>query len=498
MSETLTHNVYIALSERVRRSADSLALVYEDQTFTSAELLDRVDAAAEYLRDRGIQESDVVAAWGQNSPAFIFLYYAAAKLGSIFVPFNPNLTHSEAQHNLENCAAKLLFHDDHVAKAAALLVPSSQRVTFTEILEVHTARDISNAVSPAEDVLIMYSSGTTGAQKAIVLDHEAQVRAANSLAEMWDLTADDVVVVALPLGFLFGLSTAAATTLQAGGTVILLRRFHPKAVLEALVQYSATVYHGVPTMFSMMLDYSEQQNQNFELSFMKRLISAGAPLPNETRERFEAHFNVRLENFYAMTEATPVFGRYAGDDSQPEAAVGRLAPGASIRILREDGSECSVGEQGEIVIRAAATANRYWNAPELTTSSFIEGYFKSGDLGYRDVDEYFYLTGRIKDVIIRGGANISPVEVEEALTTHPAVHSCSVIGAPDRIFGEVPVAFVTLHHGQSAAAEELIAHCAYRIADFKVPHRIIFESELPVGKTGKIDRGALRRSLDDM
>ncbi len=498
MDDKLTNNVYKALSERVWRAPGSLALVYEDQSWTAGEFLNRVDATAGYLRGRGIHERDVVAAWGQNTPEFLFLYYAAAKLGAIFVPFNPNLTLAEAEQNLENCAAKLLFHDDLVADAASSLVSPSKLVKFAELPEIYTAHEVSEAVPTADDFLIMYSSGTTGAQKAIVLDHDAQVRAAGSLAEMWGLSFDDVVVVALPLGFLFGLSTGAAATLQTGGTVVLLTRFHPKAVLEALVKHRATVYHGVPTMFSMMLDYSEQQNQHYDLSFMRRLITAGAPLPNETRERFEARFNARLENYYAMTEATPVFGRYPNDDSQPQAAVGRMAPGASIRIVRPDGSECGVGEEGELVIRAAATAKRYWNNPELTGTSLSHGYFKSGDLGYRDAEGYYYLTGRIKDVIIRGGANISPVEVEEALATHPAVHGCAVLGAPDRIFGEVPVAFVVLREGHAATADELITHCTERIADFKVPQLILFESELPMGKTGKTDRTTLRQRLDGL
>jgi long-chain acyl-CoA synthetase len=349
-------------------------------------------------------------------------------------------------------------------------------------------------VRPDDDFLIIYTSGSTGTPKAIVLDHAAQIKGPRALAEMWNITEDDVTVVALPLGYLYGLSTASACGLQSGGTVVILRRFHPRDVLDALVQHRATVFHGVPTMYSMMLEYCEQRDLSVDLSGVRALICAGAPLPDALMRRFQDRFRKPLQNYYAMTECTPVFGKYATNPQPvPNGSVGRLAPGTVVHIRRPDGSECGAGETGELFVRGAATMRRYLNDPVLTEASMRDGLFRSGDVGHRDANGYYYITGRVKDIIIRGGANISPSEVERVLASHPAVQDVCVVGAPDRIFGEVPVAFVVRRPGASVSAEELIGHAETALADFKVPHTIHFETKLPLGKTGKVDKAALKQ-----
>jgi long-chain acyl-CoA synthetase len=351
-------------------------------------------------------------------------------------------------------------------------------------------------VHPEDDFLIIYTSGSTGVPKAILLDHAAQVGAATALAEMWGVTAEDVTLVGLPLGYLYGLSTAAAVGLQSGGTVVILRRFHPRDVLEGLVAYRATVYHGVPTMFSMMLEYCEQRDLTYDLSHIRVLICAGAPLPEEMQGRFALRFNKTIQNYYAMTESTPVFGTFAGDARPlPKGAVGRAAPGLEVRIIRQDGTECDDDEDGELLVRGAATMKSYLNNPEQAEASFREGLFRTGDLGRRDADGFYYLTGRIKDIIIRGGANISPAEVEEVLASHPSVQDVAVVGGSDNIFGEVPIAFVVIRHGASASKEDLVAHAEKSLSDFKVPRTIHFETALPIGLTGKFDKKALKARI---
>jgi long-chain acyl-CoA synthetase len=322
------------------------------------------------------------------------------------------------------------------------------------------------------------------------------VNAAAALSEMWGVGTEDVTVVGLPLGYLYGLSTAAAVGLQCGGTVVILPRFHPRDALEALVASKATIYHGVPTMYSMMLEFCEQRDLRFDLSRVRELICAGAPLPGEMRQRFAARFGQALHDYYAMTECTPVFGSYSGDQRpMPAKAIGRLAPGAAVRILRPDGADCRVGEEGEILVRGAATMKRYLNSPELTNTVMNDGFVRSGDLGYRDIGGYYYISGRLKDVIIRGGANISPSEVERALVSHPGVRDAAVVGAEDRIFGEVPIAFIVRRHGSQVSADELIQHAEKLLSDFKVPRQYVFDTELPLGKTGKVDKAELKRRL---
>lgn len=490
--------VYQALATAAQAQPDRAALVYEAETVTYAALLDRVETVARHLTARGIGKGSVFAAYSPNRPELMYCYYAAARLGAVFVPVNPNLTPSEVAHTYVHSGAAMLFCDDSVMELAKAAVPSGVLFSLDELRTAPpTETKVPDvAVEASDEFLIIYTSGTTGTPKAIVLDHAAQTAAPRALAQMWGLTDRDTTVVALPLGYLYGLSTAAAVGLQTGGTVVILRRFHPRDVLEALVAHKASVYHGVPTMFSMMQEYCEQRDLTFDLSHVRVLIAAGAPLSPETRQRFNARFRAELQNYYAMTESTPVFGRLAADPRPlPEGAVGRAAPGLQVRIVRPDGTDCAEGEEGEILVRAAATMRRYLKAPEQTAGAFRDGLFRTGDLGRRDGDGNYFITGRIKDIIIRGGANISPAEVEVALSAHDAVQDVAVVGAPDRIFGEVPVAFVVLRAGQTATADDLEALAARTLSDFKVPKRYIFDTTLPIGKTGKIDKAALARRL---
>jgi long-chain acyl-CoA synthetase len=489
--------VFAALAAAVAVNPDRPALLFKDEVLSYAALLDAVDLAARHLAARGIGQGSVFAAYSQNRPELMFCYYAAARLGAVFVPVNPNLTPSEVAYTVTHSGAALLLHDDAVVGPARAAGVALMPIGDLRASGPGAATEPPAEVAPGDDFLIIYTSGTTGTPKAIVLDHAAQVAAPRALAQMWGLGPQDTTLVALPLGYLYGLSTAAAAGLQAGGRVVILRRFHPRDVLEAMVAHGVTVYHGVPTMFSMMLEYCEERGLSFDLSHVRTMIAAGAPLPPEMRQRFTTRFGADLQNYYAMTESTPVFGRFAGDP-RPLApgAVGRAAPGLTVRIVRPDGSDCADGEQGEILVRAAATMKRYMKAPDQTEAAFIGGLFRTGDLGHRDAAGNYFITGRIKDIIIRGGANISPAEVEEALASHPAVQDAAVIGAPDRTFGEVPVAFVVLRSGAEVTAGMLEEHAARTLSDFKVPRRYLFEAALPLGKTGKVDKAALARRLD--
>lgn len=493
-------SVYAAFEASARRNLAKVALVFEGANITYADLIERIENTVRHLRSRGIGKGDAFAAFSQNRPEQLYCYYAAAKIGAVFVPVNPNLTPSEVEYTVAHSEAKLLFHDEVVAETAKAAVSDALLVPMEELATQLPVRLIDSAVvTPQDDFLVIYTSGTTGAPKAIILNHAAQMNGPAALARMFGITSDDITLVALPLGYLYGLSTAAATSLQAGGTVVILRRFHPRDVLAALVENSATVYHGVPTMFSMMMEYCEQRSLTFDLSQMRKLICAGAPLTAEVEKRFVSQFGKELENYYALTECTPVFGRYFDDPTPlPEGSIGRAAPGTTVKILRADGTECGTNEDGELLVRAAATLDRYLKNPSMTEEALSDGLFKTGDLVRRDENGFFYITGRIKEIIIRGGANISPAEVEKALISHPGVQDTAVIGIADKIFGEVPVAVVVRRHGSEVTQEELISHVEGLLSDFKVPRTIFFETDLPQGKTGKTDKKALKERVEGL
>lgn len=468
------------------------ALRYKDTRVPKGELYRLVHSTAAALRNAGIKRGDRIAMLAENCLEIMYVYYACARIGAVFVPLNANLTVSEVAYVARHSRVSLLLHDDTLAAVAAEAAPDVRRMRAADITQsAHSDYDFSPELRVG-DFLVIYTSGTTGQPKAVVFSQDAEFKGNQALVELWGLGPEDVTLVALPMGFLYGLSTAAAAGLQGGGEVVILPKFHPRDVLEALRDNGATVFQGVPTMFSMMLQYAEQNDLHFDLSGIHLLISAGAPLPDELRERFHARFGKRIDDYYALTEVRPVFGKYASEQGEvPRNSLGKAAPGAKIRIIDGDGLDVDEGATGEVLVRAASTLDRYLDNPEQTQAAFKDGYFRTGDLGHRDAQGFYYLTGRIKDIIIRGGANIAPAEVEQVLATHPSVASAAVFGIRDEIFGEVPRAFVILRPGQVLDSDAIIEHCKKTLAAFKVPGVIRALQDFPLGKTGKVDKAAL-------
>ncbi|MEZ5925881.1 MAG: AMP-binding protein [Hyphomicrobiaceae bacterium] len=487
--------VYRLISAVAGRLPGKTALIHDGRSLTYAELKERIDHTAWNLHAAGVGYGDRFAVFAESCPDILISYYAASKIGAVMVPINPNMTAAEVGHAATHCEANLLYHDDAVASTAAQALPGTKLRPLADLSKPGHAADVGEdpRIDADDDCVIVYTSGSTGTPKAIVLSHRSQTGVLASLAEMWGITESDTTLVGLPLGYLYGLSTAATTQLACGGTVALMRRFHPGKALEAFVASRATVYQGVPTMFSMMLDYAEQQRLDIDLSGVRVLICAGAPLPEELKSRFATRFGKEIQNYYALSECTPVFGFYASDPvPPPPGAAGKLAPGSSARILDADGRECPAGTPGELLVRAAATMKRYHKDPDNTRAVLVDGWIRTGDIATKDQNGFYAITGRLKDIIIRGGANISPAEVEGVLARHPAVQEVAVIGMPDRIFGEVPVAFVVSRAGRTVTVDELVTFAAEVLADFKIPRQMRFVDELPLGQTGKVDRKALR------
>jgi long-chain acyl-CoA synthetase len=473
--------------------ADAPALAYGDRRLNYRDLLREIDRTVAALQGQDIGRRIVFAVLSQNCLEVMVAYYAAARLGAVFVPINPSLTAREVAHIIAHSGAIRLFHDEAMREVAEQAAPASLRRPL-HALSADVAPSIADAITdPTEDFLIIYTSGSTGTPKAVLFDQQAEIAGNASLIEMWGITERDITLVALPLGFLYGLSTAAATGLQVGGQVVIQPRFHPGEVLQAMVQHRVTIYHGVPTMFTMMLDYAEQNDLHIDLSFMRLLICAGAPLSAELKARFQARFGKAIDDYYALTEVRPVFGRFADDKNpMPPAAIGRASPGAVIRIVDGAGMEVADGVHGELVVRAPSTLKRYYKDEGLTKAAFLGDLFRTGDLGFRDAQGFYHLTGRIKDIIIRGGANIAPAEVEGVIGRHAGVQSAAVIGVPDRKYGEVPVAFVIRRSGAEVTPEALAELCRKELAEFKVPAMFRFVPDLPLGVTGKVDKNALK------
>lgn len=490
--------LFDALAAVADRQPDHTAIIFGSERYSYAELIEQTKRAAAFLLNQGVTKGDKVAVLSQNRPEFLFHYYAAASLGAVFVPLNFNLTSEEVSYILHHSEAKLLLCDDMVADLASLNLPAS----YThDIYRSFSADRNLEQTRPAEfdsgdDLLICYTSGSTGVPKAVVLDHKSQINAAASFGEIWKLSPKDTTVLSAPLGFLLGLSTIATVSLLSGMSLVMIRRFHPGEVLEAMVEHKATIFNGVPTMFSMMLDFAQNQQRSFDLANMRAIISSGSSLPQELVDRFSKTFGKELQDYFGMTEAYPLFAPFFGDpELHPPGSVGKIVPGASLRVVGQDGDDCASGVSGELLVKAPSTIKRYHKDQELTEASFRNGWFKTGDVGLIDENGFVFITGRMKELIKRGGANVAPSEVEAALLRHPLVESSAVVGASDPIFGEVPIAFVVKSQGEALTEEELLEFSSTILAKYKIPSRIYFLDELPLGKTGKVDKRSLRTML---
>jgi long-chain acyl-CoA synthetase len=484
------------VEEHAAERSESVALRFDDKVLTYSALAREIDRAVILLQAAGVSAETTIAAYCENNIEIMVLYYAMAKIGGTFVPVNAVLSASEVAYILGHADVKFLFTDKRLY-GNALAATDSHNCQLLEVSSFfgqsmqNTAR-VPQVEHVDNDFLIIYTSGSTGVPKAVLYSQPSEIAGNASLIDMWQISPQDKLLVALPLGFLYGLSTAASMALQAGCEVIIQRRFHPREVLEAFVEHRVSVFQGVPTMFSMMLEYAEQNELDFDLSALRAVISAGAPLSSDLRNRFKAKFGIEIQDYYALTEVRPVFGKYIGDtNAAPAGAIGKASPCVVIKVVDGEGNEVEPGVTGEILVRAPATTTGYYKAPELTQAAFVDGYFRTGDLGHVDSNGYYYLTGRIKDIIIKGGANIAPAEVEEALLSHPDVVQASVIGVPDQKFGELPVAYFVAAAGKNPASEILAEHCRGSLAEFKVPSQFVSLAEMPLGNTGKIDKKVL-------
>ncbi|REE18148.1 long-chain acyl-CoA synthetase [Paraburkholderia sp. BL27I4N3] len=484
------------IEAHAQRDGGQVALRTATGALSYADLVHEIDRTVARLKMLGFDGRRPVAVLCENRAEIMLFYYAIARLGGTFVPVNASLSAAEVAYLLEHAEAVVLVYDERmqdIAAAALAAGGTTPGMTLDAFMGTDApACEVTPVNGPLDPFLMVYTSGSTGKPKGVAMSQVHEVAGNASLIEMWGMGPQDVNVVALPMGYHYGLTTATGATLQSGGQAVLLRRFHPREVLEALVQHRATVFQGVPTMFAMMLEYAEQNSLEIDLSFMRLLISAGAPLSTELHERFEKRFARRIDDYYALTETRPIFGRYWNDPAPvPARAIGKVAPGAVVKIVDPEGRDVPDGVEGEYYVRGPSATLGYLKNEAQTRELFHDGLIRTGDLGHRDSEGFYYITGRSKDLIIRGGANIAPAEVEQVLAGHESVQNVAVIGVPDEKFGQLVAAYVVPRSGTLPADEELKAWCQGKLADFKIPAYIVPATALPLGNTGKVDRKAL-------
>lgn len=470
------------------------AVRLDEVVLTYDELLDGVRRVAGLLRSRGVGPGDRVAMVLPNVPAFPVLFYGAVSIGAVVVPMNPLLKAREVQFYLEDSGASVVFAwhamADEAGKAASTVGVESIAVdpdTFADLLAEHEPVEEVVDRDDVDTVVLLYTSGTTGQPKGAELTQRNLASNASMTKEtLVELTPEDVVMGCLPLFHCFGLTCGLNASVLAGSCLTLIPRFDAAKALEVIGRDGVTVFEGVPTMYAGMLHVEDAPS--YDVSSLRTCISGGAAMPVEVMRSFEKAFGCIVLEGYGLSETAPVasFNR-PGLERKP-GSIGVPVRGVEMKLVGDEGGDVATGEVGEIAIRGENVMKGYWRRDEATEEAIPDGWFRSGDLAKQDEDGYFFIVDRKKDLIIRGGYNVYPREVEEALYEHDAVAEVAVIAIPHDELGEEVGAAVALKPGQQVDEDELRAFAKERLAAYKYPRRLWIVEELPKGPTGKILR----------
>jgi len=504
----MSFNLASILRESATATPDKPLVHVAGHTFSYAQVDELSGRVAASLLGLGLRPGQTVAVQLPNIPQFLFAYFGVLKAGLVVLPLNPLLRTPEIAYHLEDSDAALLvtydlFAGEALKAAEAGGVPAYVATSpgvpeapegarhFDELYRASDTREIA-ATDPDDTAVLLYTSGTTGHPKGAELTHAQMYTACTTGGETFGYRPEDVSLLVLPLFHVFGLSSTLNVSVRFGGSVVLVPRFEVGAVLDALEKYRCTVFCGVPTMYVALV---QADVGGRDLSALRVGVSGGASIPGEVIRAFEERFpgTVILEGYgLSETVALATFNRSA--DERRVLSVGKPLPGLDVRIFDEKDEELPAGREhvGEIVIRGTTVMKGYYKKPEATAEAMRGGWFRTGDLAYRDEDGFVYIVDRKKDMVIRGGYNVYPREIEEVLYQHPAVAEAAVIGRPDERLGEEVVAYVSLKPGQDADVADLSAFCKERLAAYKYPRELHILDDLPKGPTGKLLKTRLR------
>jgi fatty-acyl-CoA synthase len=492
---------------RRRLSPVHVAFVHGGARRTYAELDDRTRHLAAALRSLGVERGDRVAYLGANDPTLLETLFATTALGGVFVPLNWRLTAPELTHIAADCGASVLVHAAAMADAATAVAADGSTalrdlVELGPQFEAMATGGRGGAAAPApvdvpvgldDPAVIIYTSGTTGRPKGATLSHgNITWNCVNVLVDT-DLASDEVALVCAPLFHVAALNMVSLPILMKGGTVVLTGGFDPDVALELIAQHRVTVMFGVPSMFNAMAQVPAFAAS--DLSSLRRLLCGGAPVPLSTIRTYLDRGIPFLQG-YGMTETSPgalFLGAERAADKAGSAGVASFF--TDVRVVRPDGSEVAPGEKGEVVVAGPNVMRGYWNRPDATAEVMDGGWFRSGDVAVVDDDGYVTIVDRMKDVIISGGENIYPAEVEDVIYGHPDVAECAVIGVADERWGEVGRAIVVRRAGTALDERALLEHLAGRLARFKLPRSVVFTDRLPRTGAGKVLKAELRATF---
>ncbi len=510
-------NLAVLLENSAREVPQKTAVIFGDMRLTYAQLDRKANQIAQGLAFAGIRKGDKVALSCPNLPFFPIVYYGILKVGAAVVPLNVLFKKEEIAFHLEDSQAAAYFcfqgsEDLPMGKIGwnAFLETSGCKhfrmittggaspvegvPTLADLQASHDGIFDTVQTEPEDTAVILYTSGTTGKPKGAELTHANVLLNAMISREILCGRTSDVHLICLPLFHSFGQVVQMNMATFCGATQVLLPRFEPNTVLELMEREKVTVFCGVPTMYWALLHQGERDRFDMKsiAANLAMCCSGGAPMPVELMREFEEKFNVCILEGYGLSETSPVATFSRADRKRKPGSVGIPIWGVEVRVVDETGEQLPVGERGEIVIRGHNVMKGYYRRPEATAEAMRGGWFHTGDVGKMDEDGYFYIVDRVKDMIIRGGFNVYPRELEEVLMEHPGISLAAVIGIPHPELGEEIKAFIVPAAGHTLSAEEVIAWSKDRMAAYKYPRFVIIRDQLPMTATGKILKTELR------
>ena len=513
MSLNLASSAHISC----RYFAGKTALIHDDRKLTYSELLERLVAFAAHLQGLGVKPGDKVALFCPNRMSFTIAYYGILQAGGTVVPISYLAVGREVGYYLDDSDAVALVAWSEYADAARegfeaadgcghllLFDESSGPLSMVDSPAVDPGGECDMALTSAEDTaVILYTSGTTGKPKGAELTHfnmysNAQYCSEQLMGEPGRreiFGPGDVSLSALPLFHSFGQTCNQNSSIMGGAALTYLERFSPEAALEVMERDRVTQFAGVPTMYFALLNF--EGAERYDLSSLKYCYSGGAPMPVEVMKEFDQKYKVNILEGYGLSETSPVATFNLMYRPKKIGSIGLAISGCEVKVVDGDDNEVSPGEVGEVVIRGYNVMKGYYKRPEATEEAFRGGWFHTGDMGTMDEDEYFFIVDRKKDMIIRGGFNVYPREVEEILYSHSSIREAAVIGVPDEKYGEEIKAFVSLKEDCAVSLDELLEFSKERLSASKYPRLFEILDDLPKGSTGKILRKSLRADADE-
>jgi len=494
--------IWQMLASTVQRFPDKTAIISKGTAVTYRSFLSEAEITARALAGLGVKRGDRVCLYLGNRLEFIYIHFAILRLGAVVVPINVTYRRNELKHILVDSGARFFFTDhigwSNVSEAKPEL-PGLRIVIIDSKAPPEGALSLSSlksseerlkepVIGPDDLAAVIYTSGTTGRSKGAMLTHGNFTSNIRDLAGVWKWTNRDRLLLGLPMFHVHGLGVVLHGVVYTGGSIVLMERFKAEEAMRLISEYQCNVFMGVPTMYQLLLGITEPQR--YDLSQMRLFVSGSAPLPVKVWQQFREKYGFEIVERYGLTEtimntSNPLEGaRKAG-------SVGKALPSVEVRVVDEGGRGVHLGEVGEILVSGPNVMRGYWNMEDATREALVEGWFRTGDLGYFDEDGYLWITGRKKEMIIVGGFKVYPREVEEVLCAHPKVTEAAVLGGPDELKGEVVRAFVVAQPGDTPSERELIEYCGGLLASFKVPVSIQVIDRMPKTASGKILKGDL-------